>query len=171
VAIKSQYAPIRKLAITPPDARALPEAIRAILEADLITIGPGSLFTSVIANLLIKDIYGALVESRAKKIYICNAMTEFDETDGFTAEDHVRELLKYAPNLKLDYALFNSAKISAEMQQRYASEKAVPLEPPPHTRLEPGQVECVTMPLISESRAVRHDPVKLSEAIFMIYSH
>ncbi len=170
VAIKSQNAPIRELAITPPDARALPEAIEAILGADLITLGPGSLFTSVIANLLVKEIADALVRSKAKKIYICNAMTEFDETDGFTATDHVKELLEYAPGLKLDYALFNSAPISAEMLERYAAEKAVPLEPPPITPPEPGQVEFVALPLISESRAVRHDPEKVTEAIFNIYS-
>jgi len=170
VAIKSQNAPIRELAITPPAARALPEAIEAILGADLITLGPGSLFTSVIANLLVKEIADALVRSKAKKIYICNAMTEFDETDGFTATDHVKELLEYAPGLKLDYALFNSAPISAEMLERYAAEKAVPLEPPPITPPEPGQVEFVALPLISESRAVRHDPEKVTEAIFNIYS-
>lgn len=170
VAIKSQNAPIRELAITPPDARALPEAIEAILGADLITLGPGSLFTSVIANLLVKEIADALVRSKAKKIYICNAMTEFDETDGFTATDHVKELLEYAPGLKLDYALFNSAPISAEMLKRYAAEKAAPLEPPILPPPKSGQVEFVALPLISESRAVRHDPEKLTEAIFNIYS-
>ncbi len=170
VAIKSQNAPIRELAISPPDAHALPEAIEAILDADLITLGPGSLFTSIIANLLIKEIARALVESKAKKIYICNAMTEFDETDGFSAADHVKQLLKYAPELRLDYALFNSSPISAEMRQRYAAEKAAPLEPPITSLPERGEVEFVALPLISESRAVRHDPEKLSEAIFNIYS-
>ncbi len=169
VAIKAQNAPIRELAITPPDARALPEAIEAILAADLITLGPGSLFTSVIPNLLVKDIANALVEAKAKKIYICNAMTEFDETDGLTAADHVRELLEYAPKLKLDYALFNSTPISAEMRQRYAAEKAVPLDPPLLPLPEHGQIEFVALPLISESRAVRHDPEKLGEAIFNVY--
>src|SRR6185369_10689641 len=116
--------------LVPPDARALPAAVQAIQQADLITLGPGSLFTSVIANLLVKGIADALVASPARKLYICNAMTEFDETNGFTAEDHVRQLLAYAPGVKLDYALFNSAPISAEMLDRYAAEKAYPIEPP-----------------------------------------
>ncbi|HEY7183541.1 MAG TPA: gluconeogenesis factor YvcK family protein [Blastocatellia bacterium] len=176
IAIKSQNAPIRELTIWPPDARALDEAVEAILEADLITLGPGSLFTSVIANLLVRGIAEALSQSKAKKIYVCNAMTEFDETDGMTAMDHVKHLLAYAPKLKLDYALFNSAPISAEMLERYAAEQAVALTPPgapgaeysgPH---ESGPIQFISLPLISESRAVRHAPEKLSRAIFNIYT-
>jgi uncharacterized cofD-like protein len=140
------------------------------MEADLITIGPGSLFTSVIANLLVKGIADALAASPARKLYICNAMTEFDETNGFTAEDHVRQLLSYARGLKLDYALFNSELISAEMLDRYASERAYPITPPPAAPLEFGGIEFVALPLASESRAVRHDPEKLSRAIFEVYS-
>jgi uncharacterized cofD-like protein len=170
MAIKSQTTPIRELSLDPPDARALPSAIQAIMEADLITIGPGSLFTSVIANLLVKGIADALAASPARKLYICNAMTEFDETNGFTAEDHVRQLLSYARGLKLDYALFNSELISAEMLDRYASERAYPITPPPAAPLEFGGIEFVALPLASESRAVRHDPEKLSRAIFEVYS-
>ena len=173
VAIKSQNAPIRELTISPPDARALDEAVEAILDADLITLGPGSLFTSVIANLLVRGIAEALTRSKAKKIYVSNAMTEFDETDGMTALDHVKHLLAYAPKLKLDYALFNSAPISAEMLERYAAEKAVALDPPDvgdSASLESNAIQFISLPLISESRAVRHAPEKLSNAIFKIYS-
>jgi uncharacterized cofD-like protein len=173
VAIKSQNAPIRELTISPHDARALDEAVEAILDADLITLGPGSLFTSVIANLLVCGIAEALTRSKAKKIYVCNAMTEFDETDGMTALDHVKHLLAYAPKLKLDYALFNSAPISAEMLERYAAEKAVALRPPDSRDVESsasGVIQFISLPLISESRAVRHLPEKLSKAIFNIYS-
>lgn len=169
VAIKSRNGRITELALTKPDCRALPEAIQAIREADLITLGPGSLFTSVIAGLLVKELAQAISNSRAKKIYICNAMTEFDETHGFSATDHVRTLLDYAPGLKLDYALFNSAPISAEMRQRYAVEKAVALEPPGNAPSELSAVNFVSLPLASESRFVRHDPEKLSKAIFDIY--
>ncbi|HEY8461647.1 MAG TPA: gluconeogenesis factor YvcK family protein [Blastocatellia bacterium] len=172
VAIKSRNAPIRDLKITPPDARALDEAVEAILDADLITLGPGSLFTSVIANLLVRGVADALARSKAVKIYVCNAMTEFDETDGMNAADHVKHLLAHAPNLKLDYALFNSAPISAEMLGRYAAEKAVALDPPDVDHLtsqECGSTRFISLPLISESRAVRHAPEKLSRAIFDIY--
>jgi len=176
VAIKSLNAPIRELTISPPDARALDEAVAAILNADLITLGPGSLFTSVIANLLVSGIGEALTRSKAKKIYVCNAMTEFDETDEMTAMDHVKQLLAYAPKLKLDYALFNSAPISAEMLERYAAEKAVALKPPDAPNAEDlmsresGAIQFICLPLTSESRAVRHAPEKLCRAIFNIYS-
>lgn len=170
VAIKSQGEPIHELELSPPFARALPAAIDAILEADLITLGPGSLFTSVIANLLVKEIAQALVESRAKKIYICNAMTEFDETEGFSAVDHVRHLLKYAPGLRLDYGLFNSAPISSEMRERYAAERALALEPPDRVPPDLKGIQFVTLPLASEARFVRHDPERLSRAIFEVYS-
>src|SRR5215475_7391882 len=173
MAIKSQNAPIRELTISPPDARALDEAVMAILDADLITLGPGSLFTSVIANLLVRGIAEALTRSKAKKIYVCNAMTEFDETDGMTALDHVKHLLAYTPKLKLDYALFNSAPISAEMLERYAAEKAAALKPPDvgdSASLESNAIQFISLPLISEARAVRHAPEKLCNAIFKIYS-
>jgi uncharacterized cofD-like protein len=158
--------PIRNLAITPATARALPEAIEAILEADVITLGPGSLFTSVIPNLLVDGIAEAIGRSRARKIYICNVMTEADETDGFTAADHVAELLNHGHGMKLDYALFNSAPISVEMRERYAAEKAVPLDPPQSEYSASGEVRFISIPLASEARAVRHDPDKLSRAVF-----
>jgi uncharacterized cofD-like protein len=169
VSIKSRHGPIRNLALTPPFAEALPEAAEAIRGADLITLGPGSLFTSVIANLLVKGIAEALVESRAKKLYICNAMTEFDETDGFSAVDHLRGLLEYVPGLRLDYVLFNSAPISPEMRDRYAAEKAIALEPPGSAPADLKETRFISLPLASESRFVRHDPERLSRAILEIY--
>ena len=147
----------------------MPEAVEAILEADLITIGPGSLYTSIIANLLVPGIIEALLESKARKLFICNAMTECDETDGFTAEDHVKQVLSYAPGLQLNWALFNSTPISPEMRERYAAENAVALEPPPaRSHLLPG-IEMIARPLASETRFVRHDPYRLVAAIFDIF--
>ena len=168
---ESPNAPIHCLALDPPDARGLPEAVQAILDADVITLGPGSLFTSVIANLLVRDIYDALIRSRAKKIYICNVMTEFDETDGFSALDHVREIMAYAPELQIDYAIFNSTPISPSMRDKYAAERAVPLEPPEAVPPEFGsRMRFAALPLASESRAVRHDPAQLVTAIFDVCS-
>jgi uncharacterized cofD-like protein len=171
VAIKSQSAPIEELTLSPPFARALPAAIDAILKADFITLGPGSLFTSVIATLLVKEIALALAESRAKKVYICNAMTEADETHGFSAEDHVRHLLAHAPKLELDYALFNSTPISNEMRERYAEENAFALEPPDYVPSDLKGIQFLSSSLASESRFVRHDPEKLSRTILEVYSH
>ena len=136
----------------------------------LITIGPGSLFTSLIPNLLVKGITQALACSRAVKIYICNAMTEADETDGYTAEDHVLQLINYGEGLAFDYSLFNSAPISAEMRQRYAVERAVALNPPAGPARDPRAGKFISLPLASEERFVRHDPGQLSRAIFDIYN-
>jgi uncharacterized cofD-like protein len=169
IAIKARDGSINQLALVPANAQALPEAVEAIRCADLITFGPGSLYTSVIANLLVKGIAEAAVASPAKKLYICNAMTEFDETDRFTAVDHVQQLLAYAPGLRLDYALFNSAPISAELRVRYAVEKACALEPPPAHVPELAGIELIAQPLASETRFVRHDPQRLAQAIFEIY--
>jgi uncharacterized cofD-like protein len=161
--------PIRNLTVTPADARALPAAVDAILAADLITLGPGSLFTSVLPNLLIDGIAEAISQSKAKRIYLCNIMTEADETDGFSAEDHVTELLRVCPTLKLDYAVFNSLPISPEMQELYAEEEAVMLAPPAVTHFAYGNVTFVSCPLASEARFVRHNPAHLARAIFEIY--
>ena len=161
--------PIRHLAVTPASAGALPEAVSAILAADLITLGPGSLFTSVMPNLLIKGIAEAVSQSQAKKIYLCNLMTEADETDRLSAEAHVTELLHACPTLKLDYAVFNSAPISPTMRQLYAEEEAVMLEPPSVPHFVSGDVQFVSKPLASEARSVRHNPAHLARAIFEIY--
>lgn len=161
--------PIRNLRVTPASAQALPAAIDAILEADLITLGPGSLFTSVMPNLLIDGIAQAVAQSKAKKIYICNIMTEADETDEFSAEDHVSELLRVCPHLQLDYALFNSSPISSQMRELYAEEDAMILAPPTALYAPNGKTKFAAKPLATEARSVRHDPANLARAIFEIY--
>lgn len=161
--------PIRNLAVTPASARALPQAVKAILEADLITFGPGSLYTSVIPNLLIEGIADAISQSKANKIYICNLMTELDETDHLTAEGHVSELLRTCPRLKLDYAVFNSSPISPAMRALYAEEDAILLEPPDTDHFAFSNTRFIRKPLATEGRSVRHDPANLARAIFEIH--
>src|SRR4030095_3626780 len=136
----------------------------------IITLGPGSLFTSVIANLLIADIRNALIRSTARKVYICNVMSEADETHQFRSIDHLREIEKYAPGLKFDYSLFNSSPISSEMRERYAAENAVVLEAPTASDGEATDVRLVSLPLAPEQRFVRHDPWRLSKAILDLYN-
>lgn len=169
VAIKSRQQPISRLSITPPNAQALDEAVEAILAADVITLGPGSLYSSVIANLLIDGIREALIRSTALKVYICNVMSEGDETTGLDAEAHVSEVLRYGRGLSLDYAVFNSSPISAEMRERYAAENAIAL-PPPRPSARGTRPRMICLPLASEEGFVRHDPARLSEAIFDLYN-
>lgn len=115
---------IKELFLVPPDVGPLPQTLEAIANADLITIGPGSLFTSLIPNLLVRGISQAIVESRATKVYICNLMTQANESLGLTAADHIRALNSHAQKPIFDYALINRTPASDEMKAKYALEGA-----------------------------------------------
>ena len=115
---------IRELFLVPPDVGPMPQTLEAIAAADLITIGPGSLFTSLIPNLLVRGISQAIVESRATKVYICNLMTQANESLGLTAADHIRALNRHAQGPIFDYALINRSPVSNELKAKYALEGA-----------------------------------------------
>ena len=108
----------------PPDVQPLPQTLDAIAAADLITIGPGSLFTSLIPNLLVHGIGDAIVNSNAVKVYVCNLMTQANESLGLSAADHIRALSRHAHAQLFDYALINQKPVSAEMKTKYALEGA-----------------------------------------------
>jgi uncharacterized cofD-like protein len=113
---------IKALSLDPADVEPLPQTLQAISSADLITIGPGSLFTSLIPNLLVHGIAQAIVASPALKVYICNLMTQANESLGRTAADHIRALNAHAQARIFDYALINSKPASDEMRAKYALE-------------------------------------------------
>jgi uncharacterized cofD-like protein len=115
---------IRELFLVPPDVGPMPQTLEAIASADLITIGPGSLFTSLIPNLLVRGISHAIVESHATKVYICNLMTQANESLGLTAADHIRALNAHAQKQIFDYALINRTPVSNTMKAKYAEEGA-----------------------------------------------
>jgi uncharacterized cofD-like protein len=115
---------IRELMLVPPDVGPLPQTLEAIAHADVITIGPGSLFTSLIPNLLVRGISEAIVASPATKVYICNLMTQANESLGLTAADHIRALNRHAQKQIFDYALINRTPTSDELRAKYASEGA-----------------------------------------------
>jgi len=115
---------IRELFLVPPDVGPMPQTLEAIAGADVITIGPGSLFTSLIPNLLVRGISEAIVASSATKVYICNLMTQANESLGLTAADHIRALNRHAQKQIFDYALINRTPASEELQAKYASEGA-----------------------------------------------
>src|SRR5207247_4376939 len=100
------------------------ETLEAIKRADIITIGPGSLYTSLIPNLLVDGIVDSMRDSAALKVYICNIMTQPGETDGFDVEDHLRVLFEYSPNLDLDYVLVNTSPISEDLRDKYLADGA-----------------------------------------------
>jgi uncharacterized cofD-like protein len=113
---------IKELFLVPPDVEPLPQTLEGIARADLITIGPGSLFTSLIPNLLVHGISEAIAESSAVKVFVCNLMTQANESLGRTAADHIRALNNHARGKIFDYALINRTPVSAELMAKYASE-------------------------------------------------
>jgi uncharacterized cofD-like protein len=115
---------IKELFLIPPDVEPLPQTLEAIANADVITIGPGSLFTSLIPNLLVRGISQAIVNSPAIKVYICNLMTQANESLGLTAADHIRALNRHAQAQLFDYALINRKPVPDEMKAKYALEGA-----------------------------------------------
>jgi len=115
---------IRELFLVPPDVAPLPQTLEALAAADLITIGPGSLFTSLISNLLVPGIVEAILESPAIKIYICNLMTQANESLALSAADHIRALNQHARAQLFDYALINRTLASPAMKASYAAEGA-----------------------------------------------
>jgi len=119
---------IRELFLVPPDVGPMPQTLESIAGADVITIGPGSLFTSLIPNLLVRGISDAIVASPATKIYICNLMTQANESLGLTAADHIRALDRHAQKPLFDYALINRTPVSDELKAKYASEGACQIE-------------------------------------------
>ncbi len=115
---------IRELVLIPPDVEPLPQTLEAIANADLITIGPGSLFTSLIPNLLVRRIPESILESAAIKVFVCNLMTQANESLSLTAADHIRALNNHAGVQLFDYALINRTAASPEMKAKYALEGA-----------------------------------------------
>jgi uncharacterized cofD-like protein len=115
---------IQELFLVPPDVDPLPQTLDAIATADIISIGPGSLFTSLIPNLLVHGIAEAIVTSPATKVYICNLMTQANESLGLTAADHIRALNRHAGQQIFDYALINRTPVSDQLKAKYALEGA-----------------------------------------------
>jgi uncharacterized cofD-like protein len=118
---------ISELFLVPPDVGPMPQTLEAIAHADIITIGPGSLFTSLIPNLLVRGIADAIVDSPATKVYICNLMTQPNESLGRTAADHIRALNSHARQQIFDYALINRTPVSDALKAKYATEGACPI--------------------------------------------
>jgi uncharacterized cofD-like protein len=148
----------------------------------LITIGPGSLYTSVIPNLLVEDIVDALAHSPALKVYVCNIMTQPGETEGFSVEDHLRVLFEYSPDLHLDCVIVNSAPIHSPLKEKYLADGAIQVEfESSRERTTPGlrgvpsrvsdrdrKIAIVCDDLLNEKDLVRHDPARLAQLMLRL---
>jgi len=154
--IGKSRSPIRQIRIRPKGCKPLPEALAAIQEADLITLGPGSLFTSVIPNVLVKGIPEAIRRSRALKAYFVNLMSQPGETTGFRASDHVAAIHRHAGMPLLDIAVVNTRPISPRQRRKYAAEQARPVIND-IDRLAEMELQVMATDLLSEGATVRHD--------------
>ena len=162
-----QYeSPIDRLFIVPEDAKALKEAVDAIMDADAIILGPGSLYTSVIPNILIKDIGSALAKTKALTIYVSNIMTQPGETDAYSVSDHVRTLASHSHSRILDYCLVNTGEIPHEILQRYALQNSY-LVVNDRKKIEQLGYRVIEDDFgIVENGVIRHNPQKLASIIF-----
>lgn len=166
---KEQDCRISHVNLIPERPEALPAALAAIDEADLILLGPGSLYTSVIPNLLVGGVAQAIIRSDAPKIYICNIMTQEGETEGYTAADHLEALLAHGGPGLVDLCLANSAPVRPGLVEKYREEDAAPLTLD-RERIAALGLELVECPLASDGgHYARHDPDKLAEALLEIY--
>jgi uncharacterized cofD-like protein len=154
--ISKSRSPIRSIALKPRRCRPLKQTRQAIAEADLITLGPGSLFTSVIPNLLVEGIPEEIRQSPAIKAYVVNLMWQPGETMNYAASDHVRAILRHAP-VPLDYVVVNTRPIGGPLRRKYARERAMPVENDLDRLRELG-LTVVAKDLLGESQKVRHDP-------------
>lgn len=158
---------IERVFIEPADVQALPEAIDAIREADAILVGPGSLFTSILPNLLVPQISQSIMDSNAVKIFICNVMTQPGETDNFTVGDHLRAIHNHVGHHLFDYVIVNNSEIHPQVQNRYAEKgaKAVHLDLDEVTK---RGYKVIADKLVLFQTYLRHDAEKLSEHIYQL---
>jgi uncharacterized cofD-like protein len=152
---------IRRLFLDPENARAHPEALEAIRNAELICIGPGSVYTSVIPNLLVPGIIGALEDADCPKVYICNVMTQMGESQGFTAAEHLLAIQANVEGRFCDHVLVNTGRPSADLLERYMSEGQEMVEPD-MDRIKLMGLRPIPGNYMSESDTVRHDPLRLA---------
>jgi len=164
-------AKIKRIWPEPEDVRAPQKAVDSILDADMIILGPGSLFTSIIPNLLIKDIRDAVLNSKAFKLYICNVMTQYGETDDFTASHHVKALNKIVTGDEestfLNSVLLNTTIPPDEVLKRYLKENSEPVVADVGNLSRMG-LTVYAKDLLDEGNYVRHSPKKLDAAILEI---
>jgi len=163
--IPKAHRPINRVSLEPAKPAATPDALKAIEEAGLIILGPGSLYTSIIPNLLIKEITEAVVKSEAIKVYVCNVMTQPGETDGYSASDHIRVLISHSHPRLIDYCIVNTGEIPIEILKRYAQENSCPVIND-RKRIENMGYRVIEDDFgIVEKDVIRHDPIKLTKII------
>jgi uncharacterized cofD-like protein len=167
-AISRTSARIRKIALAPRTCQPVPAVIQALRSADIITLGPGSLYTSLLPNLLVRGIAKEIRKSAALKIYIGNLMTQPGETTGFTAEDHVDAIRQHARSRLFDVIILNRKPIATAVLARYRKQGSVPVATD-RGRLTERGLEIYEGDLLAQANVVRHDPRLLAKAVRASY--
>jgi uncharacterized cofD-like protein len=155
---------IRRVFLVPRRVQPVPEVLDAIRQADLILVGPGSLYTSLIPNLLVDGVTRAVERSRAKRIYIANLMTQPGETQGYSVAAHVRAIYEHTRKGLFDWVVLNRTPISPRVLRRYRAEGAEPVESSLEELRRMG-LRCISGDLLQESGVVRHDQGRLTRLL------
>jgi uncharacterized cofD-like protein len=164
--ISASRTPIRQLRLEPEECLPLPQAVRALRSADVITVGPGSLYTSILPNLLVSQVARVIGDSNATKIYVCNLMTQPGETDGYTARQHLETVRKFAPEIQFDFVVVNDRRISKTQADLYAAEDAyqIGIDDPIEEALDQS-TEIMRTDLLDEGEKVRHNSERLARVV------
>jgi uncharacterized cofD-like protein len=157
---------IRRLRLEPERCLPLPQVLKAIRSADIITVGPGSLYTSILPNLLVAQVAKVIGQTQATKIFVNNLMTQPGETDGYSARAHLETIRKYAPDIHFDFVVVNNRRISKEQAERYAAEGAyqIGIDDPLEDVLD-QTTEIVRADLLDGGEKVRHNSERLAEVV------
>ena len=171
---RQNKSPIKKLYLEPSDCKPTDSAVEAISNADAIVVGPGSLFTSIMPNLLIDSIAEAINNSPAVKLYICNVMTQPGETDNYKSSEHIKALYRNTKLKHIDYAVINNANIPKPIEQRYRAEGAYQIEADLNSIRELGvksiEDSFITVSEIENTEYLRHNPRRIAKTIIDIIS-
>lgn len=164
--ISASRTPIRSLRLEPEKCLPLPQALRALRSADVITVGPGSLYTSILPNLLVSQVARVIGTSNATKIYVCNLMTQPGETDGYTARQHLETVKKFAPEIEFDFVVVNDRRISKQQAELYAAEDAyqIGIDDPLEDAIDQTTV-IMRADLLDEGEKVRHNSERLASVV------
>lgn len=166
--IPKSRVPIKRVFLEPADCKPVTEAVAALNEADIIILGPGSLYTSVIPNLLVTELAETIRRATAVKVYVCNAMTQAGETDNYSASRHLKAIIDHAGTGLVDVALVNNAIIDAEILERYTEEGAKPVQVDLEAIAGLG-VTPLAVPVITKNNYIRHDAAELAHIILGLY--
>jgi uncharacterized cofD-like protein len=162
--------PIRRIRLVPRHVRAVPEVLEAIREADLILIGPGSLYTSIVPNLLIDKVVDAIMSSRATCVYIANLMTQPGETQKYSVADHVRAIYEHTRKHIFDFVVINSRAVPAALLRKYRAQGAEPVQ---HSLAELRRmgIRYVTGDFLHHNKVLRHDQARLTRLLLREFVH